>query len=128
VETNAKRLYTRTHEWVCLQGDLAVIGLTEFAVKAVQDIVFLELPPVGEIVSARKPLGVVESVKAVFDLNSPLDGKVVELNSTIEDDYSKVASDPYGEGWLLKIKPDSELPEDLMNEQAYADFCALEEH
>ncbi len=97
------RKYTKTHEWIKVEGAGASVGLTEFAVHAIKDIVFLELPGAGKAVEAGKPFGVIESVKAVFDLNSPLAGSIAEVNTPLLNDYNTLVADPYGKGWLLKL-------------------------
>lgn len=118
--------YTASHEWLRMENGLAVVGITEFAVHAIKDVVFLELPAVGKAQEAGKPFGVVESVKAVFDLNSPVSGEVVEVNQKAAEDFG-LLNDPYGKGWLVKIKPGAEMP-GLMDAAAYAAHCAAEQH
>jgi glycine cleavage system H protein len=96
--------YTKDDEWVEAKGDLGTIGLTHEAQCRLGDIVYLELPPVGTALEAGKPLGVVESVKAVFEIFSPVTGEVVEVNGELKDAPEKVNSDPHGAGWLIKIR------------------------
>lgn len=97
--------YTPTHEWVRDEGDgVASVGITEFAAEELGDIVFLELPAEGAELKKGSPFGAVESVKAVFDLNSPVSGKVVEVNSPLSYDADVLKTDPYGAGWMLRIK------------------------
>lgn len=121
--------YTSSHEWARLQGDEASIGITDFAVAAIKDIVFLELPPVGKQLEAGKPFGVIESVKAVFDLNSPLSGEVSAVNSGMQDEFSTLAADPYGKGWLIKIKvKNAGEAASLMDGPAYEKHCSEEHH
>jgi len=97
-------LYSKEHEWAKLEGDSAIIGITDYAQNALGDIVFVELPKVGASVAQFSTVGVIESVKAVSDLFTPLSGEVVEINGGLEDDPAAVNRDPYGAGWLLRIK------------------------
>ena len=96
--------YTRTHEWVRQEGDSAVMGITDHAQHELGDIVYLDLPAVGKTVTAQGELGAVESVKAASDLYSPVSGTVAAVNETAVKDSSIVNKDPYGEGWMIKIK------------------------
>ncbi|MBW4577838.1 MAG: glycine cleavage system protein GcvH [Aphanothece sp. CMT-3BRIN-NPC111] len=98
------RKYLDTHEYVRLEGEIATIGISAFAVDQLGDIVFLELPDVGEAVEKAETFGTVESVKAVEDLKSPVTGTVIERNDAMVDAPEQVAEDPYGEGWLLKVR------------------------
>ena len=122
------RLYTRTHEWIKVEGSGASVGLTAFAVEAIKDIVFIELPAAGRVLEAGKAFGVVESVKAVFDLNAPLSGTVSASNKAVEADFSALAADPYGAGWLLKLEGVSGERSALLDAEAYDRFCAQERH
>jgi glycine cleavage system H protein len=124
----ADRNYTKTHEWLKIEGDTATIGISDFAVKAIKDIVFLELPSLGTELQPGKPFGVIESVKAVFDLNAPLAGKVTAVNSAMQDDFETLAKDPFGKGWLIKLSPASGASPHLMDAAAYDLFCAQEQH
>ena len=112
--------YTKEHEWVRLEGDVAVIGITDFAQGELGDIVFVEVETVDESLAADDVFGTIEAVKTVSDLFMPIAGEVIEFNEAVEDDPSLVNSDPYGEGWLIKVKPDqvSEL-EGLLDAEAY---------
>lgn len=124
-----KLKYAGTDEWVALDGDVATIGITDFAVNALTDLVYIDLPAPGKKVTAGKPFGVVESVKAASDLNSPVTGEVLESNSRLADDLGKLSSDPFGAGWLLKVKvSDAKLPADLMDRAAYEKHWATREH
>lgn len=100
--------YTDTHEYVRLDGDIATIGITAFAIDQLGDIVFLELPEVGASVEKSESFGTIESVKAVEDLKSPVTGTVVEANSAMVDAPENLVEDPYGEGWLLKVRVENE--------------------
>lgn len=96
--------YTKDHEWARVEGDIAVIGLTEYAQGELGDIVFVELPRPGDPTQQFKPCANVEAVKAVSDLYAPLSGEVTEVNGALENDPQIINKDPYGEGWILKIK------------------------
>ncbi|NJL64673.1 MAG: glycine cleavage system protein GcvH [Methylacidiphilales bacterium] len=113
--------YLDTHEYVRLKGDIATIGITAFAVDQLGDIVFLELPDVGETVSKGENFGTIESVKAVEDLKSPVTGIILERNDAMTDAPEQVADDPYGEAWLLKVRIDdiSEI-DDAMTADEYS--------
>ncbi|MCX7867292.1 glycine cleavage system protein GcvH [Limisphaera sp. VF-2] len=102
--------YTKTHEWVRLDGGVATVGITDHAQRELTDIVFVELPAVGRELRAGEACGVVESVKTASDLYSPLTGRVVEVNSALPDHPGWINSDPYGQGWLFKLAP-SQLQE-----------------
>ncbi|WGV27938.1 glycine cleavage system protein GcvH [Halotia branconii] len=96
--------YLDTHEYVRLDGEIATIGITEFAVDQLGDIVFLELPEIGDALAKGETFGSIESVKAVEDLSSPVTGTVIERNEALIDSPEEVAEDPYGEGWFLKVR------------------------
>lgn len=96
--------YLDTHEYVRLEGEIATIGITAFAVDQLGDIVFLELPEIGDAVAKGDSFGTIESVKAVEDLNSPVTGTVIERNEALIESPEQLAEDPYGEGWLLKLR------------------------
>lgn len=122
------RLYTRTHEWIKIEGERAQVGLTAFAVGAIKDIVFIELPAKGRTLEMGKPFGVVESVKAVFDLNAPLGGSVADVNKDVESEFTALAQDPYGAGWLLRLEALHGERTALLDAAAYDAFCATEAH
>lgn len=103
--------YTQDHEWARKKGALVVIGITEFATDQLGDVVYVELPAVGDEVKKGETFGVVESTKAVSDLFAPVSGKVVEINSPLVDAPEGINEDPYGEGWLIAVEPSS--PQDL---------------
>ncbi|MDQ3659414.1 MAG: glycine cleavage system protein GcvH [Actinomycetota bacterium] len=96
--------YTRSHEWVRVEDDVATIGITDHAQEELGDVVFVELPEAGATFEAGDSFGAVESVKAVSDLYAPVSGEVVEVNSALEDAPEKINDDPYGEGWILKLR------------------------
>lgn len=120
-------LYSKSHEWVRMEGDEAVVGITHFAQESLGDITYVELPLVGDEVSAEGEFGSVESVKAASDLISPVSGDVSGVNTALEDAPEKCNSDPYGEGWLIRVRV-SGKPEGLMDAAAYEAFCATEGH
>jgi glycine cleavage system H protein len=97
-------LYSKEHEWVRLDGDSATIGITDYAQNALGDIVYVELPKVGAAIKQFSPVGVIESVKAVSDLFTPLSGEVLAINGALENDPAAVNREPYGAGWLLKLR------------------------
>ena len=109
--------YTRSHEWVRREGETATVGITDHAQDELGDVVFVELPEVGAAFDAGDSFGAVESVKAVSDLYAPVGGEVVEVNSTLEDAPEKINEDPYGEGWILKLRASGEG--DLLTAQEY---------
>jgi len=99
--------YTREHEWARREGDLVRVGITAYAQEQLGDVVFVELPKVGARVTANQSFGVVESVKAVSDLYAPLSGEVVEVNTALQKSPELVNRDPYGQGWMIVIRPSS---------------------
>jgi glycine cleavage system H protein len=120
-------LFTRDHEWLRKEGDTVFVGITDYAQHALGDIVFVELPETGKVLSAGDVLGVVESVKAASDVYSPISGTVVNTNGILEDDPGSINTDPYG-SWIAEIRPDNPQEMDnLMNADEYKDFCEKEE-
>ena len=99
--------YARTHEWVKIEGDLVITGITDHAQDELGDLVYVETPEVGSHVTAGEQAGVVESVKTASDIHAPVSGTVVEVNTNLEDDPDFVNEDPYGKVWIYKIKPDN---------------------
>jgi glycine cleavage system H protein len=97
--------YTREHEWARLENGLVTVGITSYATEQLGDVVFVELPAVGKKFDASKPFGVVEAVKTVSDLYSPISGEVVEVNEALGGNPALVNQQPYGEGWMIKLKP-----------------------
>ena len=113
--------YTREHEWAREQGGVVTVGITGYATDQLGDVVFVELPDVGRKLEAGKTFGVVEAVKTVSDLYAPLAGEVVEVNSALSDNPAVVNSDPYGQGWMVKIKlADPAAFAGLLSSAAYA--------
>ncbi|MEN8151058.1 MAG: glycine cleavage system protein GcvH [Planctomycetota bacterium] len=96
--------YTKSHEWVKIEGDVATAGITEFAVKALSDLVYVDLPEIADLTEKGHPYAEVESVKAVADVNSPISGEVESINEDLVDNLDQLANDPFGAGWLAKIK------------------------
>ena len=115
--------YTDTHEYLKIDGDIITIGITEFAIDQLGDVVFLELPELGDNVEAGEKFGTIESVKAVEDLKSPVDGEVLERNDQLLDSPEQIGDDPYGDGWLIRIKADDldSLDDDVMTSAEYAE-------
>ena len=124
----AERRYTKTHEWITVDGKQATIGITDFAQSQLGDVVFLELPAVGRKLGERETFGVIESVKAASDLYSPVAGKIVEVNQRLSAKPELVNSDPYGDGWILKLDLAGDLPGDLLDEASYKKVAEAAEH
>lgn len=111
--------YTEEHEWIALDGDVATVGITDYAADKLGDVVFVELPAVGSDVTAATVVGEIESTKSVGELYAPLTGEVVEVNGAAVDDPSLVNSDPFGDGWLVKIRVDAAAVAELLDREAY---------
>ena len=120
----AELKYSKSHEWVKMEGDVAVIGISDFAQNALGDVVFVNLPSVGDAVTAGAAFGDVESVKAVSDLVSPVSGEIVEVNEALSDEAEALNSDPYG-SWIIKVSGITDT-EELLDAAAYEAFCAEE--
>lgn len=121
--------YTKTHEWVRLEGDVCVTGISDFAQKELSDIVYVEVTAVGRTVKREEPIGTIEAVKAVSDLFAPIAGEVVEANESLKDQAATVNQDPYGAGWVAKIKvADKSALDGLLDAKAYAELVARSEH
>ena len=116
--------YSKSHEWVKMEGNVAVIGISDFAQDALGDVVFVNLPEVGDAVTASEPFGDVESVKAVSDLVCPVTGTVCAINEELLDSPEMLNSDPYG-AWIIKVEAITET-EELLEADAYEAFCAEE--
>jgi glycine cleavage system H protein len=120
--------YTSTHQWARIEGEIATIGITHYAQDQMGDLVYVELPEVGDDVTAGEPCGQVESVKAVSDVNSPVSGEVTEINEALVDEPETVNKDPYGEGWLIKVQlSDASEAEGLLDSAAYQAHLAEEQ-
>jgi glycine cleavage system H protein len=116
--------YTKSDEWVKLDGDEAVIGISDYAQEQLSDLVFVELPAVGDSFEKGDTFGVVESVKAAADVNVPIGGEVVAVNGDLEDAPELINEDPFVKGWIIRIKPaDVSEMDDLMDEGAYTAYC-----
>ncbi len=121
--------YAQSHEWVAVAGDIATVGITSFAVEQLTDLVYVELPKIGRQLKAGEPFGEIESVKAVSDLYAPVAGEVVEINGTLKSDAMKIAADPYGAGWLIKLRVASNTTLDhLLTLDQYQKQIAEEQH
>ena len=116
--------YARSDEWIKVEGGEAIVGVSDYAQQALSDIVFVELPAVGKTFAAGESFGTIESVKAASDLNMPIGGTVVGVNSSLEDAPERVNEDPYNAAWLIRIKP-ADLGElnNLMDAAAYKKYC-----
>lgn len=115
--------YTKDHEWVKIEGDTATIGVTDFAQGELGDIVYVEVETVDETLEREEVFGTVEAVKTVSDLFLPLTGEIIEFNESLEDEPEKVNSDPYGDGWMIKVKfSDASQLEDLLSADQYKEI------
>lgn len=128
-----KLLYAKTHEWVAIApwpgGRMATIGISAFAVEALTDLVYIELPEVGRTVTAGEAFGEIESVKAVSDLYSPVSGEVVAVNDDLAQHLERLNTDPYDQGWMIQVRlGEGEQLEGLMDYAAYQKQCAEEPH
>ncbi len=119
--------YSKEHEWVATEGSVATVGITDYAQDQLGEIVYVELPAVGDKISKDDPFGVVESVKAVSDIYAPLSGTVIEINEDLPESPEVVNEDPYGDGWLIKVKiSDAAELDDLMDNEEYEELVAKE--
>jgi len=117
--------YSKEHEWVLVEGQSATIGITEYAQEELGDIVYVELPEVGEKVVKDDPFGAVESVKAVSDVYAPVSGAVLEVNDVLPDNPETINDDPYGDGWMIRVElSDLDDLKDLMDADEYAEYVA----
>lgn len=114
--------YTKDHEWVKIDGDVATIGITEFAAGELGDIVYVEVETIGDALQTGEVFGSVEAVKTVSDLFMPISGEILELNSELEDNPELVNEFPYGDGWMIKVKISGDLPSDLLSASDYAEL------
>lgn len=114
--------YTKDHEWVKIDGDIATIGITEFAAGELGDIVYVEVETIGESIETGEVFGTVEAVKTVSDLFMPLSGEILELNSELEANPELVNESPYEAGWMIKIRISGDLPDDLLTAEEYGEL------
>ena len=115
--------FSETHEWVKIEGNIGTVGVTKHAQEELGDIVYVEVPEVGAALSAGEQAGVVESVKAASDIYSPVQGEVVEVNEALEEQPETVNGSPYEDGWIFRLKPDSQDFGHLLDAEAYAQQC-----
>jgi glycine cleavage system H protein len=121
--------YTKSHEWAHIEAGVCTVGLTQFAVDQLQDIIFIDLPDVDDPVIAGDPFAEIESVKSVNDLYAPVTGDIIAVNEKLETDPSLMSKDPYGKGWVVKIKMDAKAKTDhLLSLEQYQQQIASEEH
>jgi glycine cleavage system H protein len=106
--------FTKNHEWIKIDGDEGLIGITDFAQSELGEIVFVELPKTGEVIQREKPFGTVEAVKAVSDLFIPMTGEIIEINADLEDKPELINDDPYGAGWMIRVKLNDLSEKDLL--------------
>ncbi len=119
----AELKYTKDHEWISIEGDVATVGITDFAQSELGDIVYVEVETLDETLAKEEVFGTVEAVKTVSDLFQPLSGEIIAFNEALEDEPEKVNSDPYGEGWMVKIKlSDASEVADLLSADAYKEL------
>jgi glycine cleavage system H protein len=119
--------YSKDHEWVRVEGNIAVVGITDYAQDSLGDVVYVELPKVGDEFAANESFGSVESVKAVSEVFSPVSGEIVGINETLNDEPEKVNQDPYGEGWMIRIQMSNPGEVDsLLTAAEYEDFTKAE--
>jgi len=121
--------YSKTHEWVAVTGDVATIGITDFAVQLLSDLVFVDLPKPGKKVTQSEPFGEIESVKHVSDLYAPISGEVLESNAALSNKLESLNQDAFGAGWMIKVRlQDPAELDSLLDAAAYAAHCAAEGH
>lgn len=120
--------YSKDHEWIRVEGDVGTIGITDHAQHSLGDVVYVELPKVGETFAAHESFGSVESVKAVSEIFTPVGGEITEVNESLQDESEKVNTDPYGDGWMIRIRMSNPGEVDsLLNAVEYEDFTSAEE-
>jgi glycine cleavage system H protein len=117
-------LYTKEHEWIRITGDTGTIGITDHAQSELGDVVFVELPKVGDRLVAGKPLGTIESVKAVSEIFCPVSGEITEVNASLVDAPETINADPYGKGWLVRLKVDSKPSQGLLSAKQYEEYTS----
>jgi len=120
--------FLSSHEWVLIEGDVATVGVSDYAQESLGDLVFVELPEVGTVIAAGDSVAVIESVKAASDSYAPVSGEVIEVNSELEDSPERINDDPYGDGWMYRVKmEDLDEVGELLDADAYIDKIADEE-
>ena len=125
MNTPSKLFYTKEHEWANFDDDVVVVGITDYAQSQLGDIIFFEIPELGSIVSLGDVFGEIEAVKTVSELYAPISGKIISINDQIQNNPEIINSDPYGEGWLIKISPsDHKEKEKLIDYKAYTEFIS----
>ncbi len=123
----ANARFTRSHEWVIAEGSVGTVGISDYAIEHLSDLVFVDLPQIGTLVKQNEPFGEIESVKAVEDLTSPVSGKVTEVNEDLREQLEVLAQDPYGAGWMIKVEMSDEAElEKLMDLETYNKYCEEE--
>ena len=123
----SEKIYTKDHEWIQLEGETATVGITNHAQESLGDIVFIDLPKIGKIVSAGGEVSVIESVKAASDIYSPVDGEIIEINNNLNDNAALINEEPEGKGWIFKVKiVDKVQLESHMTLSDYEDFLKQE--
>ena len=128
MEVPENLLYTQEHEWIRVDGNNAIVGITQFAQDQLGDIVFVELPEIGTLIEQENPFGVVESVKTVSDLYAPISGTVKAVNQDLESNPEKVNNEPYGNGWIIEVEiADNNELEKLMTPEEYIEQCGKEQ-
>ncbi len=121
--------YSKTHEWIRVEGDIAVVGITDFAQRELSDIVYVDVNTVGQTVSKDTPIGTIEAVKAVSDLNAPVSGEVVAANEALKDNPALVNTEPYGAGWIARVRITNRVEiDELLDSAAYAELAAKSAH
>ena len=120
--------YTKTHEWIKIEGDIAIVGITDFAQNQLGDIVFVDLPKKGMVVEKGKEVCTVESVKTASSIYSPLAGEIIDVNNDLSNDPALINGDPYGKGWIFKIKILNLDTSDLLDYNSYQEFIKSQQH
>ena len=120
------RLYTRSHEWIKVEGDVGTVGITDHAQAELGDVVFVELPETGQLFDADQEFGTIESVKAVSEIFVPVAGEVLEVNKVLTDEPGAINEDPHGDGWIVKVKVSSDIEKDLLSAAEYEKFIEEE--
>ena len=123
----SQRYYTETHEWVTADEGVATVGITDFAQSQLGDVVFIELPAGGKLLEAGDTFGTIESVKSASDLISPVAGAVIEANTALTDNPERVNEDPFGAGWMIKVRLNGDLGEHLLDEAGYRAFVEAQQ-